>query len=161
MPRIKAPDEISLILEALRGMHTRSRREQSSMYALAGFLFVSGPIFLISTWRNGFQILNWSDLFVGVFLPISLIVLAFYLYAAGQVRYHIAQEQIDSSAPFGFFTWTIDTSTVTAIDYDRGSYDARYLTFITAQDTKHSIVCITSIQAALKALAERLSTAAS
>lgn len=161
MPRIDAPDELPLILEALRGTHTRSRGEQVSMYALGCFILVSGLVFLISTWRNGIHIVSWPDFLVGILLPISSIVLAFYLYAAGQVRYHIDHEQVDSSAPFGFFTWTMSTSAISAIDYDRGSYDARYLTFIAANGTKRSIVCITSIQAALTALAERLSTAAS
>src|SRR5690349_8163908 len=104
MPRINAPDELSLILEALRGTHTRSQREQISMYALACFMLVSSFVFLISTWHNGFQIIRWSDIIVGILLPISSIALAFFCYAAGQVRYHIDQEHVDSSAPFGFLT---------------------------------------------------------
>ena len=161
MPRIDAPDELRLVLEALRGTHTRSRREQISMYSAGCFMLVGGFVLLLSIWRNGIQIGRWQDVVVGILLPIGSLFFTVFFYAAGRIRYHIDAEQITSSAPFGLFHWTMNTATITAIDYDRGSYDARYLTFLTANGTKRSIICITSVQAALTALVERLSTAAS
>lgn len=161
MPRIDAPDELRLVLEALSGTHIRSRRERISMYSAGCFMLVSGFVLLLNIWRNGIQIGRWQDALVGILLPIGSLFFAVFFYAAGRVRYHIDAEQVTSSAPFGLFRWTMSTATITAIDYDRGSYDARYLTFLTANGAKRSIVCITSVQAALTALAKRLSPAAS
>lgn len=160
MDRIDTPTEVALFVETLFGTHMRSRRERMSLYGLACLLLLGGLFIGWELWRNGLTLHDWLD-GIAVLLALGSVLLVPYLYAAAQVRYHIAHESITSAAPWGFFTWILPTANIIAIAYERGSYNAHYLTFMTASGKTRSIVCIQSIQTALATRTHHLDMPAS
>lgn len=135
-----------LLLRALEGTHVRSRREQA-FYRLSGsLLLLSGFLLALSCWLFPQTQSRLIDISVGVCLLGGAIVGSIYFYAASYLTYRVDGQQIQSTAPFGLLTWSLERSSIRAVSYI--PYSARTLTLFTSHE-KRTLVLIDSMYEAL------------
>ena len=140
---------LELLLKGLEGTHVRSRHEQKYYRLTGGLLLLSGFLLALSFWLFPQTQSKFVDIIIGVCLLGGAIVGGIYFYAASYLNYRVDGQQIQSTAPFGVLTWSLDRSSIRAVGYV--PYTAGTLTLITAQE-KRKLVLIGTMEEALYSL---------